>query len=702
LVHACIGGNHNIYRLPYRQLLYGQAACAPRMAMTIPTAKPKGPLCKVCGDEASGFHYGVDSCEGCKGFFRRCITQGMTHRCSNEEKCEITPFSRNSCQYCRLKKCFAVGMSREASRLGRRPKRLKESYDGNNQRPQPSTPSPIAPYPNITQIIQLTNLTQQQISQLSMAELQRLLQSINGHNKTNFLPSHFFNLKTEPNNEQLGASNGCAVNNDNGFATFSGTDTPSSMSSQSPGTSSYKGSSPGSVVIKTEPQDQMMMNGQTTSPMSNGHSPNNLMFKDEMMMQDHSPQQHHQNQQQHQPLQQQQQQSFQQPAHHMSQAQQQQNAQQNAQLLQQQQQQQQQQAAAAAFAMNGIEEAVMTGMRTPISPIATSNPGSANPITRPNPPILAGIVTPPQSQTPQPNNCAPFTDSGMSTNSSPYTESVPSPLNLDSLLEEARQPPTLERKELIHQVVDTVIEAHMNTCNYTTEKVKEGIQNYIINQANRTPAQNEMPMKMMMMGGPGKMWEQFVSNMVPVITRVVKFCKRLPGFMELLEPDQIKLIKQGSFEVVLLRYTPLFQEDGMFVPSMEMKLPRHIVKAMPMGEFFEQQFQFAIQFNQLQLTDGEVGLLTAALILNPTRMGLSSKKAVQKLQGLFFQSLYCYMRMHRGDMSDSIFVDVLRLLPLLHVINEEHCKTLNSMKMTMPDVVQPLPELHQEVYDGQL
>lgn len=47
----------------------------------------------------------------------------MSHRCNNTGNCEITPFSRNSCQYCRLKKCFDVGMSREASRLGRRPKR---------------------------------------------------------------------------------------------------------------------------------------------------------------------------------------------------------------------------------------------------------------------------------------------------------------------------------------------------------------------------------------------------------------------------------------------------------------------------------------------------------------------------------------------------------------------------------------------------
>lgn len=37
-------------------------------------------FCAVCHDYASGYHYGVWSCEGCKAFFKRSI-QGMNSLC---------------------------------------------------------------------------------------------------------------------------------------------------------------------------------------------------------------------------------------------------------------------------------------------------------------------------------------------------------------------------------------------------------------------------------------------------------------------------------------------------------------------------------------------------------------------------------------------------------------------------------------------
>lgn len=73
----------------------------------------KDKICEVCSDAASGYHYGVYSCEGCKAFFKRS-TQGDTpsYVCPATNTCTIDKQRRKSCQSCRLKKCFNVGMTK--------------------------------------------------------------------------------------------------------------------------------------------------------------------------------------------------------------------------------------------------------------------------------------------------------------------------------------------------------------------------------------------------------------------------------------------------------------------------------------------------------------------------------------------------------------------------------------------------------------
>lgn len=67
-------------------------------------------LCLVCGDVASGFHYGVASCEACKAFFKRTIQGNIEYTCPANNECEINKRRRKACQACRFQKCLLMGM----------------------------------------------------------------------------------------------------------------------------------------------------------------------------------------------------------------------------------------------------------------------------------------------------------------------------------------------------------------------------------------------------------------------------------------------------------------------------------------------------------------------------------------------------------------------------------------------------------------
>ncbi|XP_019354181.1 hepatocyte nuclear factor 4-gamma isoform X3 [Alligator mississippiensis] len=96
-------------------------------------------FCAICGDRATGKHYGASSCDGCKGFFRRSIRKSHVYTCRFSRQCVVDKDKRNQCRYCRLKKCFRAGMKKEVSLIGKavqnerdRISTRRSTFDGSN------------------------------------------------------------------------------------------------------------------------------------------------------------------------------------------------------------------------------------------------------------------------------------------------------------------------------------------------------------------------------------------------------------------------------------------------------------------------------------------------------------------------------------------------------------------------------------------
>ncbi|CAH0550001.1 unnamed protein product [Brassicogethes aeneus] len=90
--------------------------------------------CAICGDRATGKHYGAASCDGCKGFFRRSVRKNHLYTCRFNRSCVVDKDKRNQCRYCRLRKCFKAGMKKEAVQNERdRISCRRPSYEENNQ-----------------------------------------------------------------------------------------------------------------------------------------------------------------------------------------------------------------------------------------------------------------------------------------------------------------------------------------------------------------------------------------------------------------------------------------------------------------------------------------------------------------------------------------------------------------------------------------
>lgn len=98
------------------------AAAMGNLISSTPTSSSSSDMkCMICDDKATGLHYGIITCEGCKGFFKRTVQNKRVYVCVAEGQCAITKQQRNRCQYCRFQKCLRQGMVLAAVREDRMP-----------------------------------------------------------------------------------------------------------------------------------------------------------------------------------------------------------------------------------------------------------------------------------------------------------------------------------------------------------------------------------------------------------------------------------------------------------------------------------------------------------------------------------------------------------------------------------------------------
>ncbi|XP_061110625.1 nuclear receptor subfamily 1 group D member 2-like [Conger conger] len=505
-------------------------------------------LCKVCGDVASGFHYGVHACEGCKGFFRRSIQQNIQYKkCLKSESCPIMRVNRNRCQQCRFKKCMLVGMSRDAVRFGRIPKREKQRM---------------------------------------LLEMQSAMNHMM-NNANQALP---LGEQAPPLGRQTPPLGG---------------HTPLSASDPAPGGSSpahtlrSPAPSPGRGPREPLPHPEPPVAMDTTS--SSTSSSGSESGEEEVVG---TVTRAHQE----------------------------------------------------TFMYNQEEEE-----ETPPSQ-AMRTPGLANQEAWNQRNNLVTMETG-HRQFPATNRHYLYEDPNHSYCPARLPYSAPSghcPTFVHSLYKDYNS------HNPHHNMADTRA--------FRGPVWSGGNRMHLVCPMNTSPLVDPCA------SGQG-VWAQFSRSFTPAVREVVEFAKRVPGFRDLSQSDQVSLLKAGTFEVLVVRFSSLFDASDRTVTFLSgQKHSVEALRSMGAGDLLTSMLDFGQKLTALGLSEEEMSLFTAVVLVSADRSGIENVNSVEALQETLIRALRSLiMKNHPNEAG--IFTKLLLKLPDLRSLNNMHSEQLLAFKV---------------------
>ncbi|KAM9323636.1 nuclear receptor ROR-beta-like [Pholidichthys leucotaenia] len=483
--------------------------------------------CKICGDKSSGIHYGVITCEGCKGFFRRSQQNNAMYSCSRQRNCLIDRTNRNRCQHCRLQKCLALGMSRDAVKFGRMSKKQRDSLYAEVQKHQKSQECGGS---GAEDSIPLSLPKEDGVCSSGAEDGEEGLRrsySSGGSSSTlsdlddiAALPD-LFDLPLTPEE----ASEYCSLELLGGGGASTGNTSNSSSSSSS------------------------------SASLSNQNSPQQTMLD--------------------------------------------------------------------SADINGIQ--------------------------------FLNV----------------------------HSHTFPLLGHINALLDQL--PDDCSVTDLEH-ITQSILKSHLETCQYSAEDMKR--LNYVQYTLEETRAfQNKSAVWM---------WQQCAHHITNAIQYVVEFAKRIAGFMDLCQNDQIILLKAGCLEVLLIRMCRAFNSNNATIFFNGKFASPQFFKALGCEDLVNQVFELGKGLCRLQLSDEEMALFSAAVLLAPDRPWLSEHQKVKKLQKKVYLALQ--HSLHKSGASDEKLDKMVSKLEKMELICKLHIDKLHFFRLVHPETTYSFPPLYQEVF----
>uniref|UniRef100_UPI00398F4069 nuclear receptor subfamily 1 group D member 1 isoform X2 n=1 Tax=Pristiophorus japonicus TaxID=55135 RepID=UPI00398F4069 len=178
-----------------------------------------------------------------------------------------------------------------------------------------------------------------------------------------------------------------------------------------------------------------------------------------------------------------------------------------------------------------------------------------------------------------------------------------------------------------------------------------------------------------------QIWEDFSLSFTPAVKEVVEFAKLIPGFKDLSQHDQVTLLKAGTFEVLMVRFASLFnmkEQTVTFISGTTYSIEE--LRGMGMGDLLNSMFDFSEKLSSLHLSEEELGLFTAVVLVSADRSGIENINSVEQLQETLIRVLRALI-MKNYPNEASRFTKLLLKLPDLRTLNNMHSEKLLAFRI---------------------